>query len=112
MGQAIDGFYAHLGGQIRDWRHRRGLSQAELGRRLDPPVTRACIANVEKGQQRVLAHTLAQVSAILAVPVTTLLPADRPPAEAWTALATEMEATLGLSAARTRRVVARLQEGR
>lgn len=110
MRQALGGFYEHLGEQVRAWRHRRGLSQAALGARLDPPVTRASIANIEAGRQRVLTHTLVQLSSILATPVGDLLPDARTPAEAWRELATEVARTLRLPAARARRLADRLRE--
>ncbi|MGE3274406.1 MAG: helix-turn-helix domain-containing protein [Vicinamibacterales bacterium] len=110
MGQAIDGFYAHLGGRVREWRMRRGLSQAELGAQLEPPVTRACVANLEKGQQRVLAHTLAQLSTILTAPLSDLLPGAPDPEQAWESLVPEVAGALRLSDARARALVDRLRE--
>ena len=67
-------FYLELGRRIRTFRTEQGLTQATLGLRLDPPVTRAAIANVENGKQRVLAHTLVQLAQILRVETRGLLP--------------------------------------
>jgi transcriptional regulator with XRE-family HTH domain len=74
-------FYAALGRRISDARERRGLSQAKLGEMLKPPVTRASIANVESGKQRVLAHTLVDLAAALGISVADLIPDALPQAE-------------------------------
>lgn len=70
----IEPFYAVLGANIQDARQKRGMTQAELGHLLEPPATRASVANVENGKQRVLAHTLAQVARSLEVDISELLP--------------------------------------
>ena len=74
MKPADDLFYRGLGQRIRTFRTQQGLTQAALGLRLNPPVTRAAIANVENGKQRVLAHTLVQLAKILRVETHGLLP--------------------------------------
>src|SRR6266850_4220472 len=66
---ADDLFYRELGRRIRALRTEHGLTQAGLGLRLEPPVTRAAIANVENGKQRVLAHTLVQLAQIFRVEI-------------------------------------------
>ena len=60
-------FYAFLGARVRTLRQQRGLTQEQLGSRLTPTVTRASVANIESGKQRVLAHTLVQLSVALDV---------------------------------------------
>ena len=55
------------------------MTQAELARSLDPPSTRASIANVENGKQRVLVHTLAQLARSLDIDVRELIPAADEP---------------------------------
>jgi transcriptional regulator with XRE-family HTH domain len=50
--------YRELGRRIRARREALGLSQAELGARLRPDQTRASIANIEAGKQRVMLHTI------------------------------------------------------
>ena len=67
MARATDGFYDALGRRIHLLRKRRGLTQEQLGARLLPQVTRASIANIESGKQRVLAHSLAQLADSLGV---------------------------------------------
>ena len=61
---------------MEDARRRRGLTQEALARRLKPPQTRASISNIEKGAQRVLAHTLVQLAAALDTTVGELLPTE------------------------------------
>lgn len=74
MRKPVEPFYSDLGRRLHDARMRRGLSQDALARRLSPPVTRAAIANMELGKQRVLTHVLAQIAQVLDVPPAELLP--------------------------------------
>ena len=68
-------FYATLGRRIQA--HRRGrLTQEQLASRLDPPLTRAAIANIEGGKQGVLVYTLIQIASHLGVSPADLLPSD------------------------------------
>ena len=60
-------FYILLGNRIRTFRQQKGLTQEQLGNRLTPTMTRASVANIETGKQRVLAHTLIQLSGVLDV---------------------------------------------
>lgn len=71
----IEPFYLELGRLIQARRNENGMSQEYLGQQLDPKVTRASIANIEAGKQRVLTHTLVQLSKALGVEVIKLLPA-------------------------------------
>jgi hypothetical protein len=81
------------------------LTQAQLGGQLVPPVTRASIANVEAGKQRLLAHSLAQVAQLLRVPLEELVPpALRPAPELVPAIERELREKLDLKPA----IVARL----
>jgi transcriptional regulator with XRE-family HTH domain len=80
MATGIQPFYRELGRNIRERRTKKGMTQEELGQLLDPQVTRASIANIETGAQRVLAHTVAQLAYHLEMSVSDLLA----PAEAET----------------------------
>jgi transcriptional regulator with XRE-family HTH domain len=51
-----------------------GMTQETLGGKLDPPVTRASVANIEGGKQRVLAHTLPQLAEALHVQMSEIVP--------------------------------------
>ncbi len=77
VGKAIEPFYVELGRRIQRARIRNGLSQQALGAAVSPPVTRASIANIEGGKQRVLAHTACQLAAVLSVPLGELLEAPK-----------------------------------
>jgi transcriptional regulator with XRE-family HTH domain len=73
MAVEIEPFYRSLGERIQFFRSRRHLTQGELGTRLEPPTTRASIANIEAGKQRVLTHTLIQIAKVLEVEIRELV---------------------------------------
>lgn len=75
MPSRIEPFYRDLGVRIQHLRSAKRLSQEQLAAQLQPPMTRASIANIETGKQRVLAHTLAQIASVLEVTVGELFPA-------------------------------------
>lgn len=50
------------------------MTQRDLGHRLSPAVTRASIANLESGKQRLLLHTFLQLCEILSCEMRELLP--------------------------------------
>lgn len=104
----VEAFYAALGERVRHARQAKGLTQAELGARLVPPVTRASVANLEAGKQRVLAHTLQQLAATLDVSLASLVPSPPSGRGGWAELADEVAAALGLSLPRARRLIVRL----
>src|SRR6266496_5237391 len=74
MAPPVEPFYGELGRSVAVARTRRGMTQEQLGRSLRPPLTRASIANIEHGKQRLLAHTLVQIAGILRVKLEELLP--------------------------------------
>lgn len=67
-------FYEEVGRRIRDARKRRKppLTQEALGKLVS--LTRTSITNVEKGRQKFLLHTLADIAAVLQVEPASLLP--------------------------------------
>lgn len=73
MTAIIESFYFDLGRKIQGLRTKRGVTQEELGKRLTPRVTRASIANIESGKQRVYTHTLLEIATALDVSVPELL---------------------------------------
>lgn len=81
MARATDAFYEGLGRRIQQLRKKRGLTQEQLGARLVPQVTRASIANIESGKQRVLTHSLAQVAEALEVSADDLIRERSVPAD-------------------------------
>ncbi|UPK67947.1 helix-turn-helix domain-containing protein [Chitinophaga filiformis] len=68
-------FYAELGANIRQARVDAFISQEQLAQHLD--LTNASIANIEKGRQRVLIHTLLTICSVLNVDINKLLPPTR-----------------------------------
>lgn len=74
MGKQIEPFYRELGAKLHGFREERKMTQAQLGLVLNPPATRASIANIENGKQRVLVHTLVQLAEALDVEIKELLP--------------------------------------
>ena len=74
MPPAIEPIYADLGRRIQRRRLERRMTQEQLGAQLVPPVTRASIANIETGKQRVLVHTLIRVAELFEVELAGLLP--------------------------------------
>lgn len=67
-------FYEEVGRRIREARKRRKppLTQEALGELVS--LTRTSITNVEKGRQKFLLHTLADIAAALQVQPASLLP--------------------------------------
>ena len=65
-------FYAALGRNIRFYRDRAGLTQEGLAEKVN--LTRTSVTNIEKGRQKILAHTLVSIAQTLAVPIHTILP--------------------------------------
>lgn len=111
MPTQIEPFYRDLGVRIQHLRSAKKLSQEQLAGRLQPTMTRASIANMETGKQRVLGHTLAQLAAALEVPVADLFPPTRrtPQAE-HTEMAAEIAEKLpGLSTERVQAFVSKLK---
>jgi DNA-binding XRE family transcriptional regulator len=88
-----DPFYRELGQRLLDHRKKLKLTQAQLGEQLKPPLTRASIANIEAGNQGVLAHTLVQLARALKVSVSDLLPAE--PASGNAGLRDKVQEELG-----------------
>lgn len=67
-----DSFYREIGARIRKSRKVRGLTQDNLARAVR--LTRTSITNIEKGRQKLLAHTLCEFAYVLRVELTELLP--------------------------------------
>lgn len=70
-------FYVAVGTQIEKRRSSKDMTQAQLGSYLNPPLTRAAISNMEKGRQRILAHTLCHIADILGVELADIVPSDK-----------------------------------
>jgi transcriptional regulator with XRE-family HTH domain len=110
----IEPFYQALGSTIHRIRRDCGLTQAQLARSLTPPSTRASIANIENGKQRVLAHTLAQLATALSKDVQDLMPPLDQPRRALNPadFERELRKKLKLSAPALKRLSAHLATGK
>jgi transcriptional regulator with XRE-family HTH domain len=100
MVNEIEPFYVVLGPKIQKARERKKMTQAQLGRCLNPPTTRASIANIENGKQRVLAHTFVQLARAMDIKIQELMPANEPAGEAASpkSVARELKRKLNLAA--------------
>lgn len=96
---AIEPFYPELGRRIQAARTRLGWPQAELARRMSPPLTRASIANIESGKQRVLCHTVVELAALLQVELKHLLPTAATPTLNLDDIRTELARKVGRTVA-------------
>ena len=105
---SIEGFYQQLGATVRRYRQERGMTQGELAARLVPTVTRASIANLELGQQRVLSHTLVQLADALDVAVNDLLGTGAASTGDWSSVASALQTALHLSKPRAVKLLRRL----
>jgi transcriptional regulator with XRE-family HTH domain len=109
MATKIEPFYETLGSQIQVAREHRKMTQAQLGLALKPPSTRASIANIENGKQRVLVHTLAQLAESLGVKIETLIPNNQPAkAPSQKDVERELKRKLNLDTPQLRKLTARL----
>lgn len=76
--------YREFGKKLADLRHKAGLTQAQLARKIG--ASRASLANIERGEQRIYLHQLLAISATLELPsMDDLVPASglsRPTAKA------------------------------
>ncbi|HVX56096.1 MAG TPA: helix-turn-helix transcriptional regulator [Candidatus Saccharimonadales bacterium] len=77
MDKRQEAFYKEVGRRIRDARKQRKppLTQESLGKLVS--LTRTSITNLEKGRQKFLLHTLADIAAALRVEPASLLPASK-----------------------------------
>jgi transcriptional regulator with XRE-family HTH domain len=100
MAAHIEPFYSELGKRVLELRTRRGMTQERLGALLEPPATRASIANIEGGKQRVLVHTLLQLATALQVDADELLDggpvSETPPQKVAKSVAKELQKKLHL----------------
>lgn len=69
-----DRFYTDLGRLISKARKEHGLTQEDLAKVVG--LTRTSITNIERGRQKLLVHTLADVARCLAIPLASLLVAE------------------------------------
>jgi transcriptional regulator with XRE-family HTH domain len=69
-------FYAKLGKNVRSAREDKGITQEALASLVR--LTRSSVANIERGRQKMLAHTVVRVADALSVSTAELLPPPAP----------------------------------
>ena len=74
MPQNPNPFYLALGSRVRDIRRAAHITQAAVA--AETGLSRQSVANIEKGRQRFMVHTLLDVARALGVDVVALLPRD------------------------------------
>lgn len=105
MAKKIEAFYEALGSNIQSARDRLKMTQTQLGSTLVPPSTRASIANIENGKQRVLVHTLVQLARALETKVEKLIPSEVPPVQPTLSdVEDELKRKLNLGASQLRKL--------
>lgn len=70
----VEPIYAALGKKIRCVRERHGLTQGALAESLTPPLSRAALANMEAGRQRIMLHVLLDIATACDTTVGRMLP--------------------------------------
>ncbi|CAN5472305.1 hypothetical protein BH11ARM1_BH11ARM1_07680 [soil metagenome] len=68
----MEEFYVELGGRIASARRAQNITQGELAETVK--LTRTSITNIEKGRQKVLAHTVVLLASALSIEAAALLP--------------------------------------
>ena len=69
------GFYKGVGEKLRSVRLGQKVTQEGLAKLVG--LTRTSLTNIEKGRQKLLLHTFADLAAALRVPASELLPASQ-----------------------------------
>lgn len=88
VGAKIEALYGLFGYRLRAARIRKGLTVAELARRLTPPRSQASVSNIELGQQRIPLHLAAELAGLVGADLAEMV---KPSAKlaAWEALPDE-----------------------
>jgi len=84
------------------------MSQEALGKTLEPEMTRASIANIEAGNQRVFLHTALRLADVLNINLSEALVGDRPSRPDSATLASELASKLPMSRSRARTLARRI----
>ena len=71
MAGQVERVYQQVGDRVADRRHELGITQEEFAERLG--CSRASVANIETGRERLLLHRLVNIAAALRMPPSKLL---------------------------------------
>ena len=74
MKKPTDRVYEEIGRRIFEARDKKGLTQAQLAKKID--LKRTSITNIEKGRQQLLVHMLIKIAEALDVEIGSLIPAE------------------------------------
>lgn len=69
-----EAFYMQIGLNVKRAREARKLTQQQLGDRVN--LSRTSVTNLERGRQKILVHTLADLAAALKTSVSELIPSS------------------------------------
>jgi transcriptional regulator with XRE-family HTH domain len=78
-GRTIEPVYGEVGAKIQRLRLKRGMTQAALA--ASTSLSRTSVANIERGEQRFMLHTLFDFATGLGVSADRLIPRDPRPME-------------------------------
>ena len=84
------------------------MTQEQLGKKLVPTLTRASVSNIETGKQRILAHMLVEIAAVLETTIDELVTTKQRAAPAVPDIGAELAAKLPISAAEVRKLTSKL----
>jgi transcriptional regulator with XRE-family HTH domain len=105
MASEIEPFYEELGKLIQGFRKGANMTQADLGSRMRPTVTRANVANIESAKQRVLAHMLFDIAGVLGVSISELFPKVGARTDVSRSVEDEFAKKLSIGKARARNIL-------
>jgi transcriptional regulator with XRE-family HTH domain len=71
----VDAIYSAIGSRMRDIRQATRITQAAIAAEVG--LSRQSVANIEKGRQRFMVHTLLDIAKALGVDPVSLLPTDK-----------------------------------
>lgn len=108
----IEPIYAEIGRRIQGRRNKLGVTQETLGSKLKPKVTRASIANIEGGKQRILAHTLLQLAETLDVEIAELFPKNKKQVASTSHVEAELAKKLNLPRQKIKKLSKQLKDSR
>jgi transcriptional regulator with XRE-family HTH domain len=80
---SISLLYKDFGAQVRKHRERLEFTQEELG--LQIGLSRTSITNIERGRQHMALHQIFEISRVLKIPPSTLLPRGIWDGDSWLA---------------------------
>lgn len=75
----MDQFYVEVGKLLLAARQKAGLTQEQLAKEVG--LTRTSVTNMERGRQKILLHTLADIARVLKTSVGAMVPSPAAPSK-------------------------------